>query len=120
MSLSRYALVNADGSIGNFIEFESTPEAPTDGTQFVLTTPGVDFGWVYANGVFTNPNPPPAPTANQIALAQIKNYESQQTDRMYREALAGSTAVDPKTGRTSAQQLVWLDQQIVTLRASLS
>lgn len=68
---------------------------------------------------------PPPPDPATVIKAQIAALEAQQTPRMYREAMAGSTVTNEDwknadgSYRTSAQQLAWLDNKITALRAQL-
>ncbi|MDR3591589.1 MAG: hypothetical protein P4N41_18185 [Negativicutes bacterium] len=68
---------------------------------------------------------PPPPDPSAAIKAQIAALEAQQTPRMYRESMAGNLATNENwknadgSYRTSAQQLAWLDSQIVALRAQL-
>jgi hypothetical protein len=87
--------------------------------------PQPQVGWTANNdGTFTSPVVPVV-NPNVAIYAQVKALESQQTPRMYREAATGSTLTYAKwvnadgTFRTSAQQLAWLEQQIVALRAQM-
>ena len=56
----RYAIVK-DGVVVNVIEYESQPTTPPpgfdEGNQ-AIQTDNVSIGWTYANGQFTDPNPP--------------------------------------------------------------
>jgi hypothetical protein len=56
----KYAIVK-DGVVINVIEYEtqpSTPPASFEEGHTAIQADRVSIGWVYANGQFTNPNPP--------------------------------------------------------------
>jgi hypothetical protein len=56
----KYAIVK-DGVVVNIIEYESQPSTPPAGFEDgheAIQADRVNIGWVYANGTFTNPNPP--------------------------------------------------------------
>jgi len=56
----RYAIVK-NGVVVNVIEYESQPTTPPAGFEEGHTAIQQDYvsvGWHYANGTFTNPNPP--------------------------------------------------------------
>jgi len=56
----RYAIVK-DGVVVNVIEYEAQPSTPPAGFEEGHTAIQADHmsvGWHYANGTFTNPNPP--------------------------------------------------------------
>lgn len=56
----KYAIVK-DGVVVNIIEYEAQPSTPPPGfeTGYVaIQAAAVSPGWHYANGTFTNPNPP--------------------------------------------------------------
>lgn len=61
--MQRYALVK-NGVVVNVVEYETqpvgTPDGFEDGTVAIADNTSSP-GWVYADGVFTNPNPAPAP-----------------------------------------------------------
>ena len=82
----KYAIVK-DGVVVNVIEYESQPTAPPPGFEdghVAVQTNAASIGWTYANGTFTNPNPPevvemPAPKSltdmileNPAELAKLK------------------------------------------------
>ena len=55
-----YAIIK-DGIVVNLIEYDSQPTAPPAGFEAgheAVKATGVSTGWVYANGAFTDPNPP--------------------------------------------------------------
>jgi hypothetical protein len=97
-----FAIVNTNtGAVENVIEYPSQPSTPPPGMASnyiaVPIAPGVGPGWNYINGTFTNPNPPPAPTAAQIAAAKYgaaiaagMNITSSSTS-----SLNGTYAIDP-------------------------
>ena len=56
----KYAIVK-DGVVVNVIEYESQPSTPPAGFEeghVAIQADRVSPGWVYANGEFTDPNPP--------------------------------------------------------------
>lgn len=56
----KYAIVK-DGVVVNVIEYETQPSTPPAGFEEGHTAIQQDYvsvGWHYANGAFTNPNPP--------------------------------------------------------------
>jgi hypothetical protein len=56
----KYAIVK-DGVVINVIEYESQPSTPPAGFEeghVAVQADIVSIGWTYANGTFTNPNPP--------------------------------------------------------------
>ena len=56
----RYAIVK-DGVVVNIIEYESQPTTPPAGFDEgheAIQADAVNPGWHYANGQFTDPNPP--------------------------------------------------------------
>jgi hypothetical protein len=53
--------LNKDGVVVNVIEYDSQPSTPPAGFQdghVAVQADNVSIGWTYANGTFTNPNPP--------------------------------------------------------------
>jgi hypothetical protein len=58
--MERYAIVK-DGVVVNVIEYGEQPTNPPagfDNGHVAIQADRVDPGWVYANGEFTDPNPP--------------------------------------------------------------
>jgi hypothetical protein len=58
--MNKYAIVK-DGVVVNVIEYETQPSTPPAGFEEGHTAIQQDYvsvGWHYANGTFTNPNPP--------------------------------------------------------------
>jgi hypothetical protein len=56
----KYAIIK-DGVVVNVVEYEeqpSTPPAGFDEGHVTIQADRVSIGWVYANGEFTDPNPP--------------------------------------------------------------
>jgi hypothetical protein len=56
----KYAIVK-DGVVVNVIEYESQPSTPPPGFEtghVAIQADAVSPGWTYANGTFTDPNPP--------------------------------------------------------------
>jgi len=73
----KYAIVK-DGMVVNVIEYEEQPTAPPPGFEeghTAVQADAVSIGWTYANGTFTDPNPPeivqmpPMPTLTDMILA---------------------------------------------------
>lgn len=57
--MERYAIIK-DGSVVNIIEYEEQPTTPPAGFEdghIAIQTDEASIGWIYANNVFTNPNP---------------------------------------------------------------
>jgi len=82
----KYAIVK-NGAVVNVLEYEEQPSAPPAGFEdghVAIQADRVNPGWRYANGTFTNPNPPevvemPAPKsltdmilADPTELAKLK------------------------------------------------
>lgn len=86
------------------------PPAITDGKIAVFN----NDNWTIQN----LPTIPPIDKINQIKM-QITDLEAQQTPRLCREALIGITDINPATKRTPMQQLMWINDQIVLLRAQI-
>ena len=58
--MQRYAIVK-DGVVLNAVEYEEQPTGTPDGFEegaVAIAELWASAGWVYADGVFTNPNPP--------------------------------------------------------------
>ena len=56
----RYAIVK-DNAVVNVIEYEEQPSTPPAGFEdgyVAVQADNVSIGWAYANGTFTDPNPP--------------------------------------------------------------
>jgi len=56
----KYAIVK-DGVVVNVIEYAEQPTTPPPGFEaghVAIQADRVSIGWVYANGQFTDPNPP--------------------------------------------------------------
>jgi hypothetical protein len=56
----KYAIVK-DGVVVNLIEYSSQPSTPPSGFEdghIAIQADHVSIGWTYANGTFTDPNPP--------------------------------------------------------------
>ena len=67
--MQKYAIVK-DGVVVNVIEYEEQPSAPPPGFEaghVAIQADAVSPGWHYANGQFTNPNPPEQTTVEFIA-----------------------------------------------------
>jgi hypothetical protein len=58
--MQKYAIVK-DGVVVNIIEYEAQPSTPPPGFEaghVAIQADAVNPGWAYANGQFTDPNPP--------------------------------------------------------------
>jgi hypothetical protein len=58
--MQRYAIVK-DGVVLNAVEYETQPVGTPDGFEdgaIAIQDLWAAPGWLYANGTFTNPNPP--------------------------------------------------------------
>lgn len=58
--MNKYAIVK-DGVVVNIIEYESQPSNPPSGFEdghIAVQADMVSLGWIYADGQFTDPNPP--------------------------------------------------------------
>ena len=67
----KYAIVK-NGVVVNVIEYNEQPTTPPpgfDNGHIAIQSDGVSVGWTYANGQFTNPNPPTFETFTQLSLA---------------------------------------------------
>ena len=73
----KYAIVK-DGLVVNLVEYEGQPTTPPPGFEeghVAIQADAVSIGWTYANGTFTDPNPPeivqmpPMPTLTDMILA---------------------------------------------------
>ena len=67
--MNKYAIVK-DGVVVNVIEYEAQPSTPPPGFEaghVAIQADAVSPGWNYANGTFTNPNPPEQTTVEFIA-----------------------------------------------------
>lgn len=56
----KYAIIK-DGVVVNVIEYEAQPSTPPPGFEaghVAIQADAVSPGWHYANGTFTDPNPP--------------------------------------------------------------
>lgn len=68
-TLTTYAIIE-NGNVVNTVDYPAQPTTPPPGfPQGDIAVPvgnsGASFGWTYANGVFTNPNPP-APQKHSV------------------------------------------------------
>lgn len=67
----KYAIVK-DGVVVNLIEYDEQPTTPPPGFEdgyAAVQADSVSIGWTYANGQFTNPNPPTSEAFTQLSLA---------------------------------------------------
>ena len=75
--MNTYAIVK-NGIVINTVEYDEQPSTPPPGFEeghVAVQTNAASIGWHYANGTFTDPNPPevidmpPAPTLTDMILA---------------------------------------------------
>ena len=75
--MNKYAIVK-NGIVVNVIEYDQQPSTPPAGFEdghIAIQADNVSIGWHYANGTFTDPNPPeivqmpPMPTLTDMILA---------------------------------------------------
>jgi hypothetical protein len=90
--METYAIV-VNGVVVNLVEYATAPGvnamvAFPAGATAVLATNGCSIGWTYANGTFTNPNPPPAAPIPNILRRQFYQQLSVQGIITQAQALA--------------------------------
>ena len=64
--MNKYAIVK-DGVVVNVIEYQEQPTTPPPGFEdghVAIQADAVNPGWTYANGTFTDPNPPEQTTVD--------------------------------------------------------
>jgi len=69
----KYAIVK-DGAVVNVIEYDSQPTTPPagfDAGNEAIQADHVSIGWTYANGQFTDPNPPAQSTFEVKSLTDM-------------------------------------------------
>lgn len=69
----KYAIVK-DGIVINVIEYEAQPSTPPPGFEaghMAIQSDSVSRGWHYANGQFTDPNPPTQTTLEVKSLTDM-------------------------------------------------
>jgi len=69
----KYAIIK-DGVVFNVIEYEAQPSTPPAGFEdghVAIQADRVNPGWVYANGEFTDPNPPTQTTFEIKSLTDM-------------------------------------------------
>jgi hypothetical protein len=69
----RYAIVK-NNTVVNIIEYEAQPSTPPAGFEdghVAVQADNVSLGWTYANGQFTNPNPPEQAQVNSVSLTDM-------------------------------------------------
>ena len=69
----RYAIVK-NNTVVNIIEYEAQPSTPPAGFEdghVAVQADNVSIGWTYANGQFTNPNPPEQAQVNSVSLTDM-------------------------------------------------
>ena len=76
--MDKYAIIK-NGAVVNVIEYDAQPTTPPPGFDAgheAIQADAVSPGWVYANGAFTDPNPPVVvemPPAKSLAEQIIDN-----------------------------------------------
>jgi len=68
-----YAIVK-DGIVVNFIEYNEQPTTPPPGFEdghIAIQADIANIGWNYANGQFTDPNPPKSETFTPLSLTDM-------------------------------------------------
>jgi hypothetical protein len=68
--MNKYAIVK-DGVVVNTIEYDKQPTTPPPGFEegyAAIQSNEASTGWTYANGQFTNPNPPVLQTFPSVSL----------------------------------------------------
>jgi hypothetical protein len=92
----KYAIIK-DGVVVNVIEYETQPSTPPPGFEEGHTAIQQDYvsvGWHYANGTFTDPNPPEAiETPASYIINRVAAYPSiaEQLDMQYWDGVNGTT-----------------------------
>jgi hypothetical protein len=69
----RYAIIK-NNTVVNIIEYEAQPSTPPAGFEdghTAIQAENVSIGWTYANGQFTNPNPPEQAQVNSVSLTDM-------------------------------------------------
>ena len=67
----KYAILK-NGIVVNLIEYNEQPATPPPGFEdghIAIQSDSASVGWTYANGQFTDPNPPTSETFTQLSLA---------------------------------------------------
>jgi hypothetical protein len=96
--MAHYALVDSSGHVVNTVVWDGTSNwSPPAGLTAVLDSDArVGPGWLYSGGVFTNPNPPPAPPA-PIYSCQLWQLQAVMTSAQWAAAQSAVAALnDPK------------------------
>ena len=76
--MDKYAIIK-NGAVVNVIEYDAQPTTPPPGFDAgheAIQADVVSPGWVYENGVFTDPNPPPV----VIEMPPMKSLAEQIID----------------------------------------
>ena len=69
----KYAIVK-NGIVVNVIEYSSQPATPPPGFEaghIAVQADSVNIGWNYADGQFTNPNPPTSEAFTPLSLTDM-------------------------------------------------
>lgn len=106
------AHVIENGKVINTIEVKSLDAFP----NLIDASSGGQIGDLWDDSQFSDPSLSSA-GHNKNIDRQILSLEVMITERMKREALLGKEDIDPRTGRTAAQQIAYIDEQIEALRA---
>lgn len=122
----KYAVINEKGQVVNSIILEDVSQwTPPEGHHIVASSEAGP-GWVYADGVFSDPvvssQEPSNEQKNAFVLAEIADIEAKQGRSLRQCALGkGSEAYTLKDGSTStpSQDLANLESQIAALRSKL-
>jgi hypothetical protein len=68
-----YAIVK-NGIVVNFIEYNEQPTTPPPGFEdghIAIQADKANIGWIYANGQFTDPNPPTSEAFTPLSLTDM-------------------------------------------------
>ena len=91
-NLIRHAILK-DNVVVNAIEYETIQTGCPEGLEDVIAIVSDDgqIGWVYADGVFTNPNPPAPPPVPTYKDLRAQAYPSipDQLDTIFHSGLDG-------------------------------
>jgi hypothetical protein len=71
--MKKYAIVKNE-IVVNLIEYNEQPTIPPPGFEdghIAVQTDAASIGWNYANGQFTNPNPPTFETSTPLSLTEM-------------------------------------------------
>lgn len=76
--MDRYAII-IDGVVSNIVIWDEEGDIFT---SYVKLPPesGVDIGWLYSDGVFTNPNEPQEPSSEELRKSALSLLSKQYQD----------------------------------------